>query len=262
MRAAKDGGAGEVIDGLEKNAREIDRIDTAEIKFITQDLVIEHIFYACLGVVESTFQRDRVNILRFDRGHLAPLHVRYAAMRKKDEDIDLFQACKGFDRRGARIAGGCANDGRPLALCLENMVDELGEELHRQVLEGESRPVKQFKHKKIGIQLSQGRDRRVPEVLVSSRDHLPQGQRFGPVCQERRDDRLRDIRVRLTRETGNRGLREPWIGLRQVQAAIRREAGQQCLNEGGRWRLAARRYIFHWVNLRLSRGRWNFVYLT
>jgi len=92
--------------------------------------------------------------------------------------------------------------------------------------------VKQFKHKKIGIQLSQGRDRRVPEVLVSSRDHLPQGQRFGPVCQERRDDRLRDIRVRLTRETGNRGLREPWIGLRQVQAAIRREPASSVSMKG------------------------------
>jgi len=182
--------------------------------------VIEHIFYACLGVVESTFQRDRVNILRFDRGHLAPLHVRYAAMRKKDEDIDLFQACKGFDRRGARITGGCANDGRPLTLCLENMVDELGEELHRQVLEGESRPVKQFKHKKIGIQLSQGVTAGAGSSCKQPRSS-PAGQRFGPVCQERRDDRLRDIRVRLTRETGNRGLREPWIGLRQVQAAIR-----------------------------------------
>ena len=58
MRAAKDGGAGEVIDGLEKNAREIDRIDTAEIKFITQDLVIEHIFDAISAQVVARIPEE------------------------------------------------------------------------------------------------------------------------------------------------------------------------------------------------------------
>ena len=60
----------------------------------------------------------------------------------------------------------------------ENMVDELGEELHRQILEGERRPVKQFEHEKIGVELSEGRDRRMPEVPVSRRDHVPQGLRL------------------------------------------------------------------------------------
>ena len=44
MRRAERGGAGEIIDGLGKDAREIDRIHAAKIKFIAQRLVIEHVF--------------------------------------------------------------------------------------------------------------------------------------------------------------------------------------------------------------------------
>ena len=77
-------------------------------------------------------------------------------MRIKDEDIDLLEACKGFDRRGARIAGGCADDGRPLApRSSSTWSHEPAEELHRQILEGERRPVKQFKQKKIVADLGQ-----------------------------------------------------------------------------------------------------------
>ena len=36
-------------------------------------------------------------------------------MRIKDEHIDLGKAGKGLDRRGARVAGGRADDGRALA---------------------------------------------------------------------------------------------------------------------------------------------------
>ena len=35
------------------------------------------------------------------------------------------KAGKGLDRRGARVAGGRANDGRPFAPRFENMIDEL-----------------------------------------------------------------------------------------------------------------------------------------
>ena len=67
---------------------------------------------------------------------------------------DLSNFGKGLDRCGACIAGGRANDGRALTPRRKNMINELGEKLHRQVLEGERRPVKQFEHKKIGIELS------------------------------------------------------------------------------------------------------------
>jgi len=126
VRSAKGGRAGKIIHRLEKDAREIDRIHPAKIKLVAQLPMIEHILDASLRVVERAFKRDGVNVAGLGRRHLAALHLRYAPMRIKDEDIDLGQTAKGLDGGGPRIARGCANEGRPLAPRVENMVDELG----------------------------------------------------------------------------------------------------------------------------------------
>jgi len=91
--------------------------------------------------------------------------------------------------------------------------------------------VKQFEHKEIGIELRQRGDRLVPEIRVGGLDHASQGARLDLVRHERRQDGLRDLRVGSARKAGNRGLGEPWIGLRQVKAAVRRKAGEQHLSE-------------------------------
>ena len=193
MRPAKDGRAGKIIDRLEKDAREIDRIHPAKIKFVAQGLIIEHIFDASLRVVERALKRDCVNVAGLGRRHLAALHLRYAPMRIKDEEIDLGQTAKGLDGGGSGIARGCANDGRPLAPRLENMADELGEELIARSLNAKSRPVKQFEHKEIGIELRQRGDRFVPEIRVGGCNHASQGARLNLARHERRQDGLRDF---------------------------------------------------------------------
>ena len=125
-------------------------------------------------------------------------------MRINYEDIYLGQTAKSLDGGGPRIARGCADYGRPLAPRLQNIVDELGEELHRQVLEGERRPIKQFEHKKIGIELREGRDRLVPEIRVGGLDHASQGARLDLARHERCQDGLRDLLVRSARKAGDR----------------------------------------------------------
>jgi hypothetical protein len=77
-------------------------------------------------------------------GHHAALHVRNAAMRIECHDIDLGTAAEGFDCRAAGIAGSRNDDGGALAALLKHMVHQPRDQLHRQVLEGERRPVEQL----------------------------------------------------------------------------------------------------------------------
>ena len=85
-------------------------------------------------------------------------------MRKQNEDVDAIQALERLDRRGARIAGRRADDGGAQISLFEHMIHHAPEELHRQILEGERRPVKKFENEEIVGDLRQRRDRRGDET--------------------------------------------------------------------------------------------------
>ena len=86
--------------------------------------------------------------------------------RKQHHQIDAIAAAKRLDRRAAGIAGGCDRDGDALAALFERVVHQPRQELHRQILEGERRPVKQFEQEGVGVDLRQRRHRRMAEGAV------------------------------------------------------------------------------------------------
>ena len=131
----------------------------------------EEAFQHRLGVVERAFERDGVDIVGGDRGHLAALHVGDAAVRIKDEDIDLIEAAKRLDRRGAGVARGGADDGGALAVRFQRLVHQPAEQLHRHVLEGERRAVEQLQHEEIVVDLGERRHRLVAEGFVGRLEH-------------------------------------------------------------------------------------------
>src|SRR5579885_1269112 len=174
-RRAESSRAREIIDGLEKDAGEVNRIDAAEVELFAQGVVIEHGLDASLGIIERAFKRDHVNIGGPRRCHLAALDLRHAAVRIKDKDIGLRKAAEGLDGRSSGIAGSCADDGYPLSLGFQDVTNHPGEELHSQILEGEGRAVEQLEEEKIAIELHQGSDRLVIEARIGVINHLAQG---------------------------------------------------------------------------------------
>ena len=95
------------------------------------------------------FKRDVVDVRIEHRRHLAALHIRDATMGMQHHDIHIGLSAKRRDRRGARVARGGDDHGRATVLFCEQAGEEPAQELHRNVLEGERRPMKQLEQEKI-----------------------------------------------------------------------------------------------------------------
>ena len=133
-------------------------------------MVIEHAFDDGLAVVERTFDGERADIAGICRRHHPPLHVGDAALRKQHDEIDLVAVPESFDGGATGVAGRRHDDdGAAFAACRERVIHQPRDELHRQIFEGERRPVKQFKRECIDAELRQRRHRGMAERAMASR---------------------------------------------------------------------------------------------
>ena len=66
-------------------------------------MVVEHALHQSLAIIEIAFDRERMDIAGARRRHLLLLNRRDAPVRKKDEDVSAFAACKGLDCRAAGV---------------------------------------------------------------------------------------------------------------------------------------------------------------
>ena len=115
--------------------------------------MIEQAFDDGLAVVERAFDGERADIAGVRRRHHAPLHVGDAALRKQHDEIDLAAAAKGLDRGAAGVAGRRDDDGAAFAARGQRVIHQPRQQLHRQVFEGERRPVKEFEREGIDVEL-------------------------------------------------------------------------------------------------------------
>ena len=89
------------------------------------------------------------------------------ALGVEHEDIDLGAARHGIDRRRAGIARGRADDGQVLASPrAEEFLEQQAEQLQRDILEGQRRPVEQFEQPLLFVELLERRDRLVGEAAI------------------------------------------------------------------------------------------------
>ena len=65
-------------------------------------------------------------------------------------------AGEGVDRRGSSVARGGADDRHSLAAPCQHLVEHRREELHREVLEGQGRPVEQLEQPIVALEVAQG----------------------------------------------------------------------------------------------------------
>ena len=94
-------------------------------ELVAESLVVEHRLHERLAIVERAFERDGMHVGGVDGRHLPPLHVGDAAVRVKDEDVDLVEPGEGVDSRAAGVARGRADDGGAAAARLQRVIHEL-----------------------------------------------------------------------------------------------------------------------------------------
>src|SRR3546814_6080643 len=91
--------------------------------------VVEHPLHESLSIIEAAVDSNIMDVVRAHGGHLAPLHVRYASIRMKHEDINLLTTRHGVDGGRSGIPGCRAYYGQvPIALAEELLEQQRSEE--------------------------------------------------------------------------------------------------------------------------------------
>ena len=106
--------------------------------------MVKHAFHDRLAIIERPFDRQCVDIIVLDRRHHPPLHIGNAALRKKHEQVRAHATAKRLDRGPAGVSRSRDHDGRALSARRQRLIHEPAKELHRQILERERGPMKQF----------------------------------------------------------------------------------------------------------------------
>ena len=231
MRRAEIGGRREIVDDLRHDPRPIDRVDARQRRPVPKRPVVEHRFDQRLAVVEIPLDRNWIDIGLFGRRHLPLLYRRNLSLGKENEDIGAIATTKCLDRRAAGVAGSGADNGRALAAFFEHMIHQPGEQLHRDVLESQSRSVKQFQDPFAGAGLDQRGDGLVAKSCIGFADHGGEGVPIDFPADKRLQHDLRRFVERPTRESRNGfvGNVRPVFG--KIKPSIGRKAGQQDITE-------------------------------
>ncbi len=212
---------------------------------IAEAVVVEHALHERLAVVEGAVDLERMDVVVVRGRHHPPLHVGDAAVRKQHVEIGAGAAAERFDRRAAGVARGRDHHGGALAALREDVVHQPAQELHRQILEGERRAVKQLQHELARTVLPQRRNRRMAEAAIGLTDHAGEFVFGNFVAYERSDDLDGDFRVRSPRKGGDLLRSKLRPAHRHEQAAVAGEPRNRHVDESERVRLAPGRNILH-----------------
>ena len=164
-------------------------------------------------------------------------------MRKQHDDVDLAAVAERLDGGAAGIAGGGDHDGAALAARGERMVHQPRQKLHRQILERQRRPVKQFEHEGIHAELRQRRDRGMAKIAVGLARHAGEVGFGDGIADERADHLDRDFGIGTAGKAGDRLRLEPRPGLRHIEAAVAGKTREHGLGKAERRGLAPGRNV-------------------
>ena len=166
MRRAELQAGGEVIDHLGHQPRPVDRVDRADREAPGHRGVIEHPLHHRLGIIEGTFDRDVVDVGGQHRGHLPALDVADPPLGVEHENVDPGAPRHGIDRRRTGIAAGRPDDGQRIPAPAEEFLEQQAEQLERDVLECQGRPVKQLEQPLLLVELFERRHRLVGKAAI------------------------------------------------------------------------------------------------
>ena len=172
-------------------------------------------------------------------------------MRMQDEQVHIRGIRKRRSRRAACIARGRARHRHALSALTQNMIENLRDDLHRDVLERERRTVMEFHHETVRSHLDQWCNRPVRKACIGAFAKGPQDALAQAVACECRQDPDSHIDIALVRTRWRDG--GPLD--RNIKAAIRRQSGQTSLDEINVRRLPPRGNIPHYLLRNFSRPR-------
>ena len=245
MRRAERDRGGEVVDHLRDDARKIDGIDAREPHAVAEAVVVEHRLHDRLAIVEGAVDRQRVHVGVVHTGDHAALHLGDTPLRKQHEQVRARAAAKRFHRRAAGIARSRDHHGDALAARRQHMIHEPAEQLHREILECQRRPVKQLEHKIVSAELGQRRHRGMTKTAVGFARHAGELVLSDRLPHERPDHLDRHLRIRPPGKFFDGAFLEPRPALRHIKAAIAREPRERHLDEVERRSLAAGGDVAH-----------------
>ncbi len=207
--------------------------------------MIEQALHDRLAVVEGAVDGERMHVGAARRGHHAPLHVRDAPVREQDDDVDLGAVAERLDGGAAGIARGRDHDGPAFAARRQHVVHQPRQKLHRQILEGERRPVEQLERELVHAELHQRRHGGMAESAIGLARHAGEvglGDRIAGKAADHLDG---DFGIGPAGESADRLRLEPRPGLGHVEAAVAGQAREHHLGEAERGGLSPGRDVLH-----------------
>ena len=158
------------------------------------------------------------------------------------------------DRRRSGVARGRADDGQMFVAAGQEAFEQEPEELQRDILERQCRPVEQFEQPMLPVELNEWSDGGMAETAICLRAQCAQIVARQHTRDERRHDLDGGVDIRQTAQGGDLldGQRRPGFG--QIQAAIAGEASQRHRLEIENGRIAPGAYVAHRAPAPSGRG--------
>ena len=153
-------------------------------------------------------------------------------MRIKHEDVERGSVAAGGERRGAGVARGRPDDRHMLAAARQHGIEQMPDQLQRQILESEGRAVEQLQQPQPLVQLDQRGHRGVAEGAISGLSHLTQFRGRERLASEQAHDMRRKLRIRQPSKPVQCRRVQYRQGFRHEEAAILGETGEQHVLEG------------------------------
>ena len=210
-----------------------------------ESAVGEHRLDQRLGVVEAAIDRDIVDVAVAHRGHLAPLDRGNAARRVEHEHVDLGPPGERVDRRRAGVARGRADHGQMRVAGAEEALEQQPEQLQRDILERQGRPVEQLEQPVARVELDQRRDRGVIEPAIGRLAQSAQLGRRQRIADKRLHHASRRLDIGQAGERGDLVMRQAGPGVGHVEPAVGSEPGESHRLEIKRGRAAAGADVAH-----------------
>jgi hypothetical protein len=143
VRAGRLQVAAEVVHHLRHHARPVDRIDGADLVAGLEFEVVRHRLDHVLAIVEHAFDGDVEDVRILQAEHLRGLEGAHLGVRRQHEDADAALAAHRVLGRAAGVARGGAEDVQLIVVLRQRVLEQVPEQLHRHVLEGQGRAVRQ-----------------------------------------------------------------------------------------------------------------------
>ena len=185
----------EVVHHLRHDARPVDRVDRADAIARLERRIVADRLDDVLAVVEHAAHGDVEDVRVLQRVHLRRLERAHLAVRREHEHAHAALAAHGVLGRRTGVARGRTEDVELRSGPRQHVLEQIAEELHRQVLEGQRRPVGQCQQVQARLQRLDRRD-------VLAAEHRG---RVGPL-QQRLEVRLGNV-VRVAADDLERQLR-------------------------------------------------------